>query len=104
MDGWQLPMPHTLLISPTFFLHTFECPNSSGREFAGLKNSWWLGRQGGSNTYVTVNNGQEDRIYVPSTSACNVHRCGSNPSQYYAISRVNRGLNPHFKKSLDQQV
>lgn len=34
---------------------------------------------GGSNTYVTVNNRNEDRVYVPSASTCNVHRCGSNP-------------------------
>lgn len=47
---------------------------------------------GGSNTYFTVNNDNGDRIYVPSPSTCNVHRCDSNPSQYYALSRANRGL------------
>lgn len=57
-----------------------------------------VGEAGGSYTYVTVSNGNEDRVYVPSALTCNVHRCGSNPSEYYALSRANRGLNPRLKK------
>lgn len=55
---------------------------------------------GGETTHVAVENGQEDRVYVPSTASCNVHRCDSNPPEYYALSRANQGLNPRLKKQL----
>lgn len=59
-----------------------------------------VGKVGGRNTHVAVDNGQEDCVYVPSTSSCNVHHCDSNPPEYYALSRANQGLNPRLKKQL----
>lgn len=60
-----------------------------------------VGKVGGCRTtHVTVNNGREDHVYVPSTSSCNVHCCDSNPPEYYALSRANQGLNPRLKKQL----
>lgn len=59
-----------------------------------------VGKVGGRNIHIAVDNGQENRVYVPSTSSCNVHCCDSNPTEYYALSRANQGLNPHLKKQL----
>lgn len=59
-----------------------------------------VAKVGDSNTHVIANNGREYCVYVPSASTCNVHRCGSNPSEYYTLSTANPGLNLRLKKQL----
>lgn len=70
------------LIFLIFILHTFSKTQAHQIISAAVDDDdqGWEGG-GGDNTHDTAAyNGQEDHIYVPSTSTFNVHRCGSNPA------------------------
>lgn len=83
-------LSHSLYIPLRPYLNKLATDDDDDDDDKGWEAGW------GNNAHDTAAyNGQEDRVYVPSTSTFYVQ-----PAEYYALGRANWGLNLSLKKWL----